>query len=103
MAMSKYNATRTQCDGYKFASKREASRYMELKLMERAGIISDLRLQVPFDITINGFHVCTYIADATYVEKGKPVVEDTKGMLTPVYKLKRRLMRAVHNVEILEV
>lgn len=98
----KYGARRMIVDGHDFPSERQANRYRELKLSERAGQITDLEIEVPYDISINGYHVCTYIADAVYSEQGRRVVEDSKGMATPVYKLKRRLMKAVHNVEILE-
>lgn len=97
---AKYGNERTD-DG--FDSKREARRYRDLCLREKANEISDLHRQVPFRIDIKDEHVCTYKADFTYVEGGALVVEDTKGYRTPVYRLKKKLMKAVHGIEIREV
>ena len=71
--------------------------------MLAAGIISDLRLQVPYVITVNGLKICKYVADFVYIDKGYEVVEDVKGMKTPTYNLKKKLMKAVHGIEIQEV
>lgn len=73
--------------------------------MERADRISELRTQVPFDIVINGVKVCRYIADFVYLipETGARIVEDAKGYRTPIYRLKAKLMRAVHGIIIKEV
>ncbi len=73
-----------------------------LKVIQSAGLITDLRLQVPYQITVNGKRVCRYVADFVYIENGKEVVEDVKGMKTPVYNLKKKLMEAVFGVVILE-
>ncbi len=91
-AKSKYNARKTTVDGITFDSAFKAERYSELVLLQRAGHITDLRLQVPFDLAINGVKVCKYIADFVYVEYGKEIVEDVKGMATDVYRIKRKLM-----------
>jgi hypothetical protein len=80
----------------------EAARYGALKIIQAAGLISELRLQVPYVITVNGKKICRYIADFVYIENGKEVVEDVKGMKTPVYNLKKKLMEAVHRVVISE-
>lgn len=110
--MSKYRAKKCQVDGIKFDSLKEARRYQELRLLERAGKIADLRLQVPFFLLPaqrdeNGNVVeraVKYIADFVYTgEDGKTVVEDTKGMKTPAYVIKRKLMRWVHSIAIKEV
>ena len=86
-----------------FASAKEAKRYEELVLLEKAGEIADLKCQVVYKIVINDCHVCKYIADFTYLDRGnRKVVEDAKGYQTEVYKLKRKLMKAVHGIEILE-
>ena len=99
---SKYGNKRTNG----FASKKEAKRYQELLLMEKAGEISHLRTQVPYDIDINGIHVCRYIADFVYHDEAmigdRRIVEDAKGMRTDVYKLKKKLMLAVHGITIKE-
>lgn len=101
---SKYRNVKT--DG--FASKREAARYQELLLLEKAGLIDKLRTQVKFPLEVNGHLICTYIADFTFrhwVEETSPmtfVVEDCKGFRTPTYKLKKKLMEAIHHIVIKE-
>lgn len=99
---SKYNNRKTVVDGITFDSEWEAERYQELQLLERAGHIVNLRLQVPYVLAINGVKICTYVADFVYLECGEEIVEDAKGMLTDVYKLKRRLMKAIYGIEIRE-
>jgi len=98
----KYKNIRTALDGIVFDSQREAKRYGELKLLERAGEISGLQLQPRFPIVINGVKVCTYVADFQYRTPSGPVTEDVKGMKTPIYNLKKKLVKAVHGIEILE-
>jgi hypothetical protein len=102
--VSKYGNKKTTVDGIVFDSRAEARRYQELKLLERAGEIFGLKRQQQFPIIINGMKVCTYIADFTYsdLRKGRDVVEDHKGFPTPQYALKKKLMKAVHGIEILE-
>lgn len=102
-ARAKYRNKKTVVDGIKFDSQREATRYSVLKIMQAAGVISDLRLQVPYTITINGLKICKYVADFVYIDNGREVVEDVKGMKTPTYNLKKKLMKAVHGIEIQEV
>lgn len=102
-ARAKYRNKKTVVDGIKFDSQREATRYSVLKIMQAAGVISELRLQVPYVITVNGLKICKYVADFVYVDKGREVVEDVKGMKTPTYNLKKKLMKAVHGIEIQEV
>jgi len=99
--VAKYGNRRTNG----FASKKEARRHQELSLLQRGGAIRDLRTQVPFDIVVNGLKVCTYVADFTYIvpETGEKIVEDAKGYRTPIYRLKARLVRAVHGIVIKEV
>lgn len=93
----KYGNIKTVVDGIKFDSKAEAERYAELRLLERAGIISELKLQPKFQLiptfVKNGktFRGINYIADFMYTENGRKVVEDVKGCRTEVYKLKRKL------------
>lgn len=107
---SKFHATRTVVDGITFDSKREAKRYQELKLMERAGIIRDLKRQVRYELIpafdCNGKHYrpATYIADFVYtdVNTGGEVVEDCKGYRTDVYRLKAKLFAHKFGVAILE-
>lgn len=100
---SKYRNKKTVIDGITFDSRREASRYGVLKIMQAAGLISGLRLQVPYVITVNGEKICKYVADFVYQENGREVVEDVKGVRTREYILKRKLMFAVFGIEIKEV
>lgn len=105
---AKYNNTKTIVDNIKFDSKREAARYSVLKLLERTKIITELKLQVPFELApsviINGRKkpALRYFADFTYVENGRLIINDVKGRLTDVYIIKRHLMQSVHNIDILE-
>ena len=105
MKRNKYGAVRTAVDGITFASRREAARYSELKLLERAGEITSLTLQPKYPIVVNGVKVCTYIADFRYVDlgRGMTVVEDVKGMKTPVYKIKKKLTETLYPVIIEEI
>src|SRR5579863_8288254 len=99
---SKFRNERTRVDGKEFASRKEAERYGELKLLERGGVISNLELQPRFALTANGVTCGHYIGDFRYIEKGITVVEDCKGMRLPLYILKRKLMKALYNIEIRE-
>lgn len=95
--MTKYRAVRTEVDGIVFASKKEAHAYQNLRLLERAGYVSNIELQPKYPLVVNGKLVCTYIADFRYTDKdGKVHVEDAKGMKTPTYKLKAKLFHALH-------
>jgi hypothetical protein len=102
---NKYRAKPITIDGVFFASTKEARRWAELQLMQRAGYISDLKRQVRFALDVNGIHICDYLADATYTRKGELVVEDTKsaGTITDVFKLKEKLMNAIHGIKIVRV
>lgn len=122
----KYNNKKVMVDGIKFDSKKEGVRYKELKMLERAGIIQDLQRQVKYvlipaqyepsgEIYTKGKEKgkpkkgkliereCAYYADFVYTENGKIVVEDTKGVKTPEYIIKRKLMLYVHNIKIKEM
>lgn len=98
---TKYGNKKT--NGY--ASKAESRRADELKLLEGAGEISDLREQVRFELIPrqDGERSCSYIADFTFSENGAPVVMDVKGMKTDAYVIKRKLMLQVHGIKIREV
>lgn len=101
---NKYAAKKKELDGIKFDSRKEARRYRELTLLAAAGELKDLKLQVPFDLIVNGQKICAYRADFTYTDKaGQFVVEDAKGFKTPEYRLKKKLVKACHGVEIREV
>jgi hypothetical protein len=100
----KYRNVRTVVDGIAFDSKAEAKRYAELRLMLDAGTIYGLRLQPRYPLTVNGVKVGTYVADFAYVDAaGDDVVEDVKGVRTPVFKLKAKLMKAVHGITVEEI
>lgn len=103
--MSKYNATPTRVDGLRFASKREAKRYNELKLMERGGEIVALEIQPKFPLIVNKQKLGNYFGDFQYRDTatGDLIVEDVKGVRTPVFRLKAKLVRALYGVEIVEV
>lgn len=122
--MSKYHSKKITVDGETFDSKKEYRRYRELLLMEKAGLISDLQRQVKFLLIPtqyehfkrygkNGKELtpgkrvvekeCSYYADFVYTENGRDVVEDTKGVRTPEYIIKRKLMLHIHRIRIREV
>lgn len=103
--MSKYNAIKTEVDGYIFASRKESNYYLELTLREKAGEISDLELQPKYPCVVNGKLVCNYVADFRYYDiKNKyTVIVDVKGFKTPVYRLKKKLVEAIYNIVITEV
>ena len=102
--MNKYHARKTTVDGITFDSAAEARRYMDLRLLERAREIGDLQRQVRFDFVLHGIKIGTYVADFTYTDAATRarVVEDVKGVRTPVYVLKKKLMKALHGIEISE-
>lgn len=104
---NKYHARKS--GGY--ASRKEHRRANELKLLQKAGIISNLREQVRYELIPAQYdnqgklieRACSYVADFVYTEKnGETIVEDTKGMRTDVYRIKRKLMLHVHGVKIIE-
>lgn len=96
---NKYNAVKTQVDGYTFDSKREAARYGELKLLERAGEISNLKIHPRYEI-VPGYNIgeewvrpVHYEGDFEYAEGDQIITEDIKGVETGVFKLKAKLFR----------
>lgn len=106
---NKYHAKKTVVDGIAFDSRKEAYRYLALKGMEEAGSIEDLRRQVRYELVpafdVDGKHYrpIHYVADFVYVEDGKTVVEDVKGMVTDVYKLKSKLFARRYGMSIKEI
>lgn len=104
---SKYGNKRTEtADGTTHASGKQARRWAELRLLQRAGEISDLRREVSFDLIAYGVHITTYRADHVYTQDGAEVVEDVKSEITaehPVYKIKRALMKACLSIEVREI
>lgn len=125
MMGSKYHNRKTRVSNGQIAdSRKEARRYEELLLLQRAGRISNLRTQVPYELIPaqyetyerygkNGNRLkdgiklveraVVYVADFVYVEDGKTIVEDTKGVRTPDYIIKRKLMLHIHGIRIQEI
>ena len=107
---NKYNNKKAVINGITFHSQKEGLRYIELKQMEKNKKILNLILQPKFAIIVNGIKICTYIADFSYIKRntrGKEdypenIVEDVKGFKTSIYRLKKKLMKAVLGIEILE-
>jgi hypothetical protein len=99
--MSKYRAIKSNG----FASKREEKRAGDLRLMEKLGLISDLKFQVKYELIPKqeGERAVTYTCDASYVENGQLVIEDSKGVRTQQYVIRRKLMLWVHGIRIREV
>lgn len=99
---NKYHNEPVVIDGHRFPSKKEANRYKELLLLQRAGVIYDLKLQVPFELQPSFKHPITgktirainYIADFTYVDTktSQYHIEDTKGFRTKEYEMKKKMM-----------
>lgn len=99
----KYGAKPTTVDNIRFASMAEARRYGQLKLLQKAGEISALELQPKFPLVVAGVNVGTYIADFRYRMGQHVITEDVKGVRTPIYRLKAKLVKALYNVVIAEV
>lgn len=99
---SKYGAKRTLLDGIAFDSKAEAAYYSALKLRERAGEVTDVEMQRPYCLTVNGQLVTTYRADFVFwdIKLHRRRVIDVKGVKTPAFIIKQKLMRACHGIEI---
>lgn len=108
---SKYNNTRHEfADGNTADSTKEGWRFIELQKLEATGRIRNLKAgnnKQKYRLEIDGVHICDYVPDAVYEEfdgqEWRVVVEDTKGFRTPVYKLKKKLMKAIHNIDIREI
>ena len=122
---NKFKNQKIEFNGMIFDSKKEYSRYMELKLLEQAGIIKNLKRQVKYVLIPTQYEIqsetlkngkikenkkviereCSYIADFVYEENDKTVVEDVKSEITKTvdYKIKKKLMLYVHNIKIKEV
>lgn len=103
----KFNAVRTTVDNITFASKAEAKRYAELKMLEKAGEIRELMLQPRYGLNAGNNRrvlVGEYRADFFYIDRyGDPVVEDVKGFKTPLYRWKKKHFEAQYGIEITEI
>lgn len=102
---SKYNAKKVSVLGVIFDSKVESERYVFLAHAQKKGEIKNLEMQKKFNIVVNEVLICTYIADFCYtvVSSGAYIVEDVKGFKTPIYNLKKKLMKAALGLDIKEV
>jgi hypothetical protein len=114
--VSKYRAQPTMADGIRFHSAKEARRYGELKLLEKAGELHDLRLQQPLELTAfssvrrMGALVGRYFADFVYCEclrtpcaRSHLVYEDVKGFRTPLYKWKKKHVELQYGITVREI
>lgn len=99
---SKMGNKKVEYKGHLFDSKWECERFQQLEVLERTGAIEGLRIQVPFELIAGGVYICKYIADFVYQQDGADVVEDAKGNITDMYRLKRRLMLDIFGIKILE-
>lgn len=121
---NKYKNTKTIVDGIEFDSRKEAARYKELKLLEAAGEISNLEMQVKFVLIptqrepdfvgVRGGikkgkvieKECSYLADFVYIREGEVIVEDVKGYKNGsaynIFKIKRKLMLYLYGIKIVE-
>lgn len=109
--MTKYHSRKVTVNGATFDSHREARRYRELSLLQRAGEISDLHTQVRYTLipaqkkpSGGTERAVTYTADFVYRDKaGNEIVEDVKGVRTQQYIIRRKLMLYTHGIEVKEV
>ena len=112
-APSKYRNTKTEVDGILFDSKKEAARWLELKALEASGEIRHLSRQVRVPLVVNGVSVAHWVADFEYAGRGVigceigwgRIWEDVKSDYTrklPVYRLKKKLVKAIYGVDIRE-
>lgn len=101
---SKYGAIRTEAGGRVFDSAKEATRYMDLALLQAAKQISGLTLQPRFSLDVNGVCLGHYVGDFQYVELANQttIVEDCKGFKTPMYRWKKKHLFAQYGIAIRE-
>lgn len=101
----KYHNTKVRAGDEVFDSRHEYNRWCELRLLERAGQITDLKRQVRFELVPKqeGERPVYYVADFVYIRDGQKVVEDAKGFKTPEYIIKRKLMLFRHQIRVNEV
>ena len=98
---NKHGAKKIRVDGILFDSLLEANRYGELKILERAGEVSDIKVHPVFPVEINGIHVCKVILDFAYTDRhGCTVYEDTKGNQTALSALKKKMVEAMYGIDV---
>src|SRR5690242_19299807 len=101
MKRSKYNARRTSVDRLTFDSAGEARRYCELKLLQSAGVVRDLKVHPKFDLTIMGTKIGSFKPDFQYVnQSGAVVIEDYKGKMTEAASLRIRVFQAIYRIPV---
>lgn len=103
---AKFGNQKTAIDGYTFDSKKESTRYLELKLWQQSGQIRELRIQPDFPLIVNEVECGSYVADFQYLKDGEMIVEDVKSKATkklPLYRLKIKLMQAIYQIEVREI
>lgn len=108
--MSKYRNEKITFSGQKFDSKKEFERYQDLRILEKAGIVQNLKRQVKYVLVPKQYlcgklieRECAYIADFVYTKNNKVIVEDVKGIKTKDYIIKRKLMLHVHGIRVVEI
>lgn len=104
--MNKYRNVPTEIDGIKFASKKEARRYSELKLLEKGGQAGAIECHPRFPLVVNDYLIGYYTADFRYLDAHfNEVVEDVKSSATKTqaYRLRKKLMKAIHGIDVREV
>lgn len=103
--LNKYRNTKVTSPDGTFDSKKEYLRWLELKYMQDNFLIEGLQKQVKHILAVNGHVICTYIADFVYRQNSLIIIEDVKSEMTrklPVYRLKKKLMKAIHGIDITE-
>lgn len=100
MIKHKFKARRTNVDGIKFSSKKEANRYNILKLLQKSGDILFFLRQVPFHLPGGVKYICDFLI---FWANGDVTIEDVKGFKTESYKAKKKMVEALYPIEILEV
>ena len=96
----KFNAVRSESDGYKFASKKECKRYQDLKRLKEVGEVLFFLMQTPFHLSGGIKYVCDF---QVYWANGDITFEDVKGMKTPIYILKKKQVESHYPIKITEV
>ncbi len=102
--INKYHNKKCSMDGFKFDSLREMAHYEKLKMGLKMGLIKNLQIHPVFPLVVNGVIIGKYISDFSYrTVVGTLVVVDVKGVKTAVYKLKKRLIKALYSIDVVEV
>ena len=99
----KYSNEPTLVDGILFDSGLEARRYSELKLLKMSGAITDLKVHEKWHLHVHGVRLGYYESDFSYLEGGQQVIEDCKGVKTPIYRWKKRHIKAEYGINIREI